>query len=163
MKFDQGKVKDIKRFLYHAIQANYDLGELEKARQKAKSQEEKDWIEDKKRAEELKSRQIELNQWEQQKTKQQEEFKSVRTWIKNNPQDPLFEQVLGQLEQENQFMITRLTTKARKQGIWNIADYLRSDLISELDLGMSGLLEGVKILANLDYTHGANIYKESAF
>ena len=147
MKFDQGKVKDKKRFLYHAMQANYDLGELEKVRREAKSKEERDWIEDKKRAEELKSRQIELNQQEQQKAKQQEEFKLVRTWIKNNRQDPLFDQVLGQLEQENQFMITRLSLNARKHGFRTAFEFIRSEKISEMDLGLSGILSAVMAIS----------------
>lgn len=48
MKYEQG-VRDRDKFLYHAIQANYDIEELEKVRWGAKSQEEKNRIEDERR------------------------------------------------------------------------------------------------------------------
>ena len=134
MKFDQGKVKDIKRFLYHAIQANYDLGELEKARQKAKSQEEKDWIEEAARAQELRIREHTNAEREKQELITSKQQTIVRKWISENSDNVIFEEVYDDLKNgQYKFWFDRLILKAREQRLKPI-EVLKSGKLSYGDL-----------------------------
>ena len=143
MKYEQGKVADRKKFLYHALQASYDIGELYKLRLEQQTYEEKARIADEKRNLEIKIRELEIQKRGERERENQQQLAMVRAWIKSNQENPVFEQVLGQLEQENQFMITRLSLNARKHGFRNAFEFIRSDKIGEMDLGLSGVLSAV--------------------
>lgn len=147
LKYDQGKVKDKKKFLYHALQANYDLGELEKARWESKSQNEKYRIETERlRAEEDNRVQKELlNTIKNEQSRK--EYCEVTNWIKNNQSHTIFNQFLIELELENKFFFGILCKKARSNEFTRVIDYLKSDKTSKMDLCGSGFYFKIRTYA----------------
>ena len=133
--------------MYHAIQANYDLGELEKVRLEQQTYEENARIADEKRNLEIQIRELEIQERGERGEENQERLAMVRAWIKSNQESSVFEQVLRQLESENQFMITRLTINARKYGFRTAFEFIRSEKVSEMDLGLSGILSAVMAIS----------------
>ena len=146
MKYEQGKVNDPKKFLYHALLASYDLGELERMRCDAKSREEKDRIENDKMMEDIRLRQEHERAKELQQQQEFEEFGKITKWIQNNQSHTIYDDIIIKLQAENKFLHDLFCKKARRSSIFGVANYLKSVKSSKMDLCVSGLYTKVKAI-----------------
>ena len=146
MKYEQGKVNDPKKFLYHALLASYDLGELERMRCDAKSREEKDRIENDKMMEDIRLRQEHEKAKELQQRQDFEEFGKITNWIQNNQSHTIYDDIIIKLQAENKFLHDLFCKKARRSSIFGVANYLKSVKSSKMDLCVSGLYTRVKAI-----------------
>ena len=144
LKIGQGKVNEPKKFLYHALNAKYDIGELVKLRLAAISKEEKMRLEEEQRAEERRLRDLEYQDRLDREERNKAEVAMVRAWVRDNQDSEIFEELLDTMEQTNKFMFTRMTASARRHEFRNVGEFIRSEKISDWDLGLSGVWERVK-------------------
>ena len=108
------------------------------------SKEEKMRLEEEQRAEERRLRDLEYQDRLDREERNKAEVAMVRAWVRDNQDSEIFEELLDTMEQTNKFMFTRMTASARRHEFRNVGEFIRSEKISDWDLGLSGVWERVK-------------------